>query len=98
MQNSIPTSKLARGKVVGKAMLKIGATTTKGVVKRAFLSKEKKEASKSNTHAQIAKVIIDSLGERFGDFEIWYQTVCRWQKYRPYYARDRTETTRRDRL
>ena len=66
MQNSIPTSKLARGKVVGKAMLKIGATTTKGVVKRAFLSKEKKEASKSNTHAQIAKVIIDSLGELKG--------------------------------
>ncbi len=66
MQNSIPTSKLARGKVVGKAIIKIGATTTKGVVKRAFLSKEKKEASKSNTHAQIAKVIIDSLGELKG--------------------------------
>ncbi|SFV62998.1 Ubiquinone biosynthesis monooxygenase UbiB [hydrothermal vent metagenome] len=66
MQNSIPTSKIARGKVVGKAMLKIGATSTKGVVKRAFMSKDKKEASKSDTHAQIAKVIIDSLGELKG--------------------------------
>jgi predicted unusual protein kinase regulating ubiquinone biosynthesis (AarF/ABC1/UbiB family) len=66
MQSSIPTSKLARGKVVGKAMLKIGATTTKGAVKRAFMSREKREASKSDTHAQIAKVIIDSLGELKG--------------------------------
>jgi len=66
MQNSIPTSKLARGKVVGKAILKIGATSTKGAVKRAFLSKEKKELSKSNTHEEIAKVIIDSLGQLKG--------------------------------
>ncbi len=66
MQNSIPTSKLARGTVVGKAMLKIGATSTKGAVKRAFMSKEKRDASKSDTHAQIAKVIIDSLGQLKG--------------------------------
>jgi predicted unusual protein kinase regulating ubiquinone biosynthesis (AarF/ABC1/UbiB family) len=66
MQNSIPTSKLARGSVVGKAMLKIGATSTKGAVKRAFMSKEKRDASKSDTHAQIAKVIIDSLGQLKG--------------------------------
>ena len=66
MQNSIPTSKLARGKVVTKAILKIGATSTKGAVKRAFMSKDKKEASKSDTHAQIAKVIIDSLGQLKG--------------------------------
>jgi predicted unusual protein kinase regulating ubiquinone biosynthesis (AarF/ABC1/UbiB family) len=66
MYNQIPTTKLARGKVVGKAILKIGATTTKGAVKRAFMSKDKREASKSKTHAQIAKVIIDSLGELKG--------------------------------
>ena len=66
MQDSIPTSKLARGKVVGKAILKIGATSTKGVVKRAFMSKDKRVASKSNTHSEIAKVIIDSLGELKG--------------------------------
>jgi predicted unusual protein kinase regulating ubiquinone biosynthesis (AarF/ABC1/UbiB family) len=66
MQSSIPTSKLARGSVVGKAMFKIGVTHSKGVVKRAFMSKDKQEASKSDTHAQIAKVIIDSLGELKG--------------------------------
>ncbi len=62
MQNEIPTTKLARGGVVGKAMIKIGVSHSKGVVKRAFMSKEKKEASQKETHAQIAKVIIESLG------------------------------------
>jgi len=62
MQNKIPTSKTARGAVVGKAMLKIGMAQSKGVVKRAFMSKEKKEESKKNTHEEIAKVIIESLG------------------------------------
>ena len=62
MKNSIPVSKMARGGVVGKAMLKIGVTKSKGVVKRAFMSKEQKEESQKETHAQIAKVIIESLG------------------------------------
>ena len=62
MQSSIPTSKISRGGVVGKAMLKIGVAQSKGVVKRAFMSKEKKEVSQKETHAEIAKVIIESLG------------------------------------
>ena len=62
MQNKIPTSKTARGAVVGKAMFKIGVAQSKGVVKRAFMSKEKKAESKKNTHEEIAKVIIESLG------------------------------------
>jgi len=62
MQSKIPTSKTARGAVVGKAMIKIGVAQSKGVVKRAFMSKEKKEESKKNTHEEIAKVIIESLG------------------------------------
>ena len=62
MQSKIPTSKTARGSVVGKAMFKIGVAQSKGVVKRAFMSKEKKEASQKDTHAEIAKVIIESLG------------------------------------
>jgi predicted unusual protein kinase regulating ubiquinone biosynthesis (AarF/ABC1/UbiB family) len=66
LQKKIPTSKVARGRVVGKAMLKIGMASSKGAVKRAFMSKENKEASKSNTHAEIAKVIIDSLGQLKG--------------------------------
>lgn len=62
MQSKIPTTKMARGGVVGKAILKIGVSTTKGAVKRAFISKEKKEESKKETHTEIAKVIIESLG------------------------------------
>ena len=62
MQSKIPTSKMARGGVVGKAMLKIGVTQSKGKIKRAFMSKANQEASQKETHAQIAKVIIDSLG------------------------------------
>ena len=62
MQSEIPTTKLSRGKVVGKAMLKIGMAQSKGVVKRAFMSKSKREKSQNETHAEIAKVIIESLG------------------------------------
>ena len=66
LQKKIPTSKRSRGVVAGKAMLKIGVVSGTGAVKRAFMSKENKEASKSDTHAQIAKLIIDSLGELKG--------------------------------
>ncbi|HIP51550.1 MAG TPA: AarF/ABC1/UbiB kinase family protein [Campylobacterales bacterium] len=66
LQKKIPTSKVARGTVVGKAMFKIGVASSKGAVKRAFMSKEKKEEAKSDTNAQIAKVIIDSLGQLKG--------------------------------
>ncbi|CAA6806176.1 MAG: Ubiquinone biosynthesis monooxygenase UbiB [uncultured Sulfurovum sp.] len=66
LQKKIPITKLSRGKVAGKAMFKISVVSSKGAVKRAFMSKEEKEVSKSDTHAQIAKVIIDSLGELKG--------------------------------
>ncbi|HHS92015.1 MAG TPA: AarF/ABC1/UbiB kinase family protein, partial [Campylobacterales bacterium] len=66
LQKKIPTSKLSRGKVAGKAMLKIGVASGKGAVKRAFMTKEEKALSKSETHAEIAKVLIDSLGELKG--------------------------------
>jgi len=62
MQNRIPTSKRARGAVVGKAIFKIGVAQSKGVVKRAFMSKKRKEESQKETHEEIAKVIIESLG------------------------------------
>jgi len=62
MQSKIPTTKMARGGVVGKAMLKIGVASSKGVVKRAFMSKDKRAESQKETHAEIAKVIIESLG------------------------------------
>jgi predicted unusual protein kinase regulating ubiquinone biosynthesis (AarF/ABC1/UbiB family) len=66
LQKKIPTSKTSRGAVVGKAMFKIGVASSKGAVKRAFMSKDKKEELQSDTNAQIAKVIIDSLGQLKG--------------------------------
>jgi predicted unusual protein kinase regulating ubiquinone biosynthesis (AarF/ABC1/UbiB family) len=66
LQKKIPTSKTSRGAVVGKAMFKIGVASSKGAVKRAFMSKENQETSKLNTNAEIAKVIIDSLGQLKG--------------------------------
>jgi predicted unusual protein kinase regulating ubiquinone biosynthesis (AarF/ABC1/UbiB family) len=62
MQSEIPTTKMSRGGVVGKAMLKIGVAQSKGVVKRAFMRREKRDESQKETHAEIAKVIIESLG------------------------------------
>ena len=66
LQKKIPISKMSRGVVAGKAIMKIGVVSGKGAVKRAFMSKEDKEDSKSETHAEIAKVIIDSLGQLKG--------------------------------
>jgi predicted unusual protein kinase regulating ubiquinone biosynthesis (AarF/ABC1/UbiB family) len=62
MKSEIPTTKMSRGGVVGKAMLKIGVAQSKGVVKRAFMRREKRDESQKETHAEIAKVIIESLG------------------------------------
>lgn len=66
MENSIPTSKLARGSVIGKAIVKIGVIQSSAVIKRAFMKKETKELSKKQTHEQIAKQIIASLGQLKG--------------------------------
>ena len=66
LQKKIPITKVARGGVVGRAMLKIGVAQSKGVVKRAFMSKDRREELTSDTHAEIAKVIIDSLGQLKG--------------------------------
>ena len=62
MEPKIPTSKMARGRVMGKAMLKIGMTHSTGKIKRAFRSKAQQEASAEETHEAIAKVIMEALG------------------------------------
>jgi len=55
--DKIPTSKLSRGKVVGKAILKIGAKKTKHIIsKRPQQSKDE----------EIASVIFEALGELKG--------------------------------
>ena len=66
MDNQLPTGKFSRGKVVGKALVKMGAKQTKGLVKRSFGSKEKKEKIKEETHEEMADIIFDALGELKG--------------------------------
>jgi len=57
MDNSLPTGKLSRGKVVGKALLKIGAKKTKRFVTGG---------NKEENHEEIADIIFDALGELKG--------------------------------
>jgi predicted unusual protein kinase regulating ubiquinone biosynthesis (AarF/ABC1/UbiB family) len=57
MDRALPTGKLSRSKVVGKALLKIGANKTK-----RLLTNGKKEQS----HEEIADIIFDALGELKG--------------------------------
>ena len=64
--HTIPTTKIARSKVVGKAILKIGSVHAKERMKRAFLSLEQKKISKEETHEKTAKVVMESLGELKG--------------------------------
>ena len=63
---SIPISQLARGKVLGKAILKIGANHAKTSVQKVFVSKQKKEELKLSTEYKNAKLLMDSLGELKG--------------------------------
>ena len=55
--HKLPTSKLSRGKVVGKALLKIGAKRSK-----CFIT----NGSKEQKHEEIADIIFDALGELKG--------------------------------
>jgi predicted unusual protein kinase regulating ubiquinone biosynthesis (AarF/ABC1/UbiB family) len=57
MDKALPTGRLSRGKVVGKALLKIGVKKSK-----TFLTNGNKEQS----HEEIADIIFDALGELKG--------------------------------
>ena len=57
MDNALPTGKLSRGKVVGKALLKIGAKKSK-----RYLT----GGDKTQNHEEIADIIFDALGELKG--------------------------------
>ena len=57
MDNTLPTGKFSRGKVVGKALLKIGAKKTKRFVTNG---------DKTQNHEEIADIIFDALGELKG--------------------------------
>lgn len=66
MDNLPPTGRLARSRVVGKALLRVGATQTRGVIKRSLGSREKKEAIQTDTQEQIAEILFEALGELKG--------------------------------
>jgi predicted unusual protein kinase regulating ubiquinone biosynthesis (AarF/ABC1/UbiB family) len=57
MDKQLPTSKHSRGKVVGKALLKIGAKKGRQLITRS---------DKSQNHEDIADIIFDALGELKG--------------------------------
>ena len=57
MDKTLPVGKLSRGKVVGKALLKIGVKKTKSFVTGG---------DKTQNHEEIADIIFDALGELKG--------------------------------
>ena len=60
--SGIPTSKFARGAVLGKALLKAGSVHAKGSVQKAL----GKQDAQTRSQEQIAKIIMESLGELKG--------------------------------
>lgn len=66
MDNILPTTKLSRGKVLGKALIKITATASKNRLKRTFFKNNEKEKLVKDNHKDIAKIIMDALGELKG--------------------------------
>ena len=64
--DTLPTTRVARGKVVGKAMLRIGARRSTDSVKMAFLSDEQRDIVNEESHRATAKIIMESLGELKG--------------------------------
>jgi predicted unusual protein kinase regulating ubiquinone biosynthesis (AarF/ABC1/UbiB family) len=64
MTKSLPTSKISRGAVVGKAMIKIGTTQAKSFVKRSLGKNSQKHQEEK--HEEIGDIIFDALGELKG--------------------------------
>lgn len=57
MDKTVPTGKLSRSKVVGKALLRIGASKAKSVLTKSY---------KEHNHEEIADIIFEALGELKG--------------------------------
>lgn len=57
MDKALPTGKLSRGKIVGKALLKIGSKKSKMLITRG---------DKEQAHQEIADIILDAIGELKG--------------------------------
>ena len=65
MDKALPTSKVQRGKVVGKTLLKIGAKKSKAMVKRTLFTKNR-QLVQDEMHEDVAKTIFEALGELKG--------------------------------
>ena len=57
---------MARGKVIGKTLIKIGATRSKDALKKMLSSDHHKQSIQDETHEETAKIIIEALGELKG--------------------------------
>ncbi|MCH9814655.1 MAG: AarF/ABC1/UbiB kinase family protein [Epsilonproteobacteria bacterium] len=66
MDKHLPITKIQRGKVVGKTLLKISATRSKAVLKRTFSTQAKKKVLQEEMHEEVAKTIFEALGELKG--------------------------------
>ena len=66
MDKPIPVTSMARGKVIGKTLIKIGATRSKGALKKMLSSENHKQSIQNDTHEETAKIIIEALGELKG--------------------------------
>ncbi len=66
MLESPPTSRLLRGTVVGKALLRIGTSKTKSFAKRSLGDKKKQRDIEEETQEEIANIIFEALGELKG--------------------------------
>ena len=66
MDKPIPITSMARGKVIGTTLLKIGATHSKGALKKILSSENHKQSIQDETHEETAKIIIEALGELKG--------------------------------
>jgi predicted unusual protein kinase regulating ubiquinone biosynthesis (AarF/ABC1/UbiB family) len=66
VDKSIPLTTIARGKVIGKTLMKIGANHTKGSIRKMLASNDAHQSIHEQTHEESAKIIIEALGELKG--------------------------------
>jgi len=66
MDKPIPITSMARGKVIGKTLIKIGANHSKGAIRKMLSSEHEQKSIQNKTHEETAKIIIEALGELKG--------------------------------
>jgi predicted unusual protein kinase regulating ubiquinone biosynthesis (AarF/ABC1/UbiB family) len=60
--NKIATTKLQRGKIIGKGAAKVGAKLATGAIKRAFMSKQNSNKIKNQTDQEVAQIVAQTIG------------------------------------